>query len=43
MDLVTREQFDTQAAVLTRTRKKLEALEKKVAKLEADLAAKKPK
>lgn len=34
MDLVTREQFDTQAAVLARTRKKLEALEKKVAELE---------
>lgn len=40
MDLVTREQFDTQAAVLARTRKKLEALEKKVAELETQLASK---
>lgn len=40
MDLVTREQFDTQAAVLARTRKKLEALEKKVAELEQALTRK---
>ena len=29
MDLVTREEFDVQAAVLKRTREKLDALEKK--------------
>lgn len=37
MDLVTREEFDVQRAVLTRTREKLEALEKQVAKLEEKL------
>ncbi|MCI0655273.1 MAG: accessory factor UbiK family protein [Methylococcaceae bacterium] len=37
MDLVTREEFDIQRAVLTRTREKLEALEKQVAKLEERL------
>lgn len=37
MDLVTREEFDTQAQVLARTREKLEALETKVAALEAAL------
>ena len=35
MDLVTREEFDVQSAVLARTRLKLEALEKQVATLEA--------
>ncbi len=35
LDLVTREEFDTQLKVLERTRSKLEALEKKVAELEA--------
>lgn len=35
MDLVTREEFDLQAAVLERTREKLEALEKRIAELEA--------
>jgi ubiquinone biosynthesis accessory factor UbiK len=35
MDLVTREEFDVQQQVLARTREKLEALEKKVAELEA--------
>ena len=35
MDLVTREEFDVQSAVLTRTREKLEQLEKQVAALEA--------
>lgn len=35
MNLVTREEFDVQQAVLLRTREKLEALEKRVAKLEA--------
>lgn len=38
MDLVTREEFDVQAAVLQRTRAKLEALEARVAELEARLA-----
>jgi len=36
LDLVTREEFDLQTAVLARTREKLEQLEKVVAKLEAD-------
>lgn len=36
MDLVTREEFDTQAQVLARTREKLEALERRVAQFEAD-------
>ena len=35
LDLVTREEFDVQQAVLLRTREKLEALEAKVAALEA--------
>lgn len=35
MDLVTREEFDTQAQVLARTRAKLEELEQKIAALEA--------
>jgi len=34
MDLVTREDFDVQAAVLARTREKLEALEARVGELE---------
>ena len=34
LDLVTREEFDVQAAVLARTRQKLEALERQVAELE---------
>ena len=34
LDLVTREEFDIQAAVLLRTREKLEALEARVAELE---------
>jgi ubiquinone biosynthesis accessory factor UbiK len=34
LDLVTREEFDTQLKVLERTRAKLEELEKKVAELE---------
>jgi BMFP domain-containing protein YqiC len=37
MDLVTREEFDVQSAVLTRTRAKLDALEKQVAALEQQL------
>lgn len=34
MDLITREEFDIQAAVLARTREKLERLERRVAELE---------
>jgi len=34
MDLVTREEFDVQQAVLARTREKLEALEARLAALE---------
>jgi ubiquinone biosynthesis accessory factor UbiK len=34
MDLVTREEFDLQSAVLERTREKLELLEARVAELE---------
>lgn len=37
MDLVTREEFDTQAQVLARTRARLEQLEAQVALLEAKL------
>ena len=39
LDLVTREEFDVQRAVLMRTREKLEALERLVEKLEARPAA----
>lgn len=35
LDLVTREEFDVQAQVLAKTRAKLEALELRVAELEA--------
>lgn len=35
LDLVTREQFDVQRAVLERTRAKVDALEKQLAELEA--------
>lgn len=37
LDLVTREEFEVQSAVLLRTREKLEALEKQVAELEKQL------
>ncbi|MDJ0870708.1 MAG: accessory factor UbiK family protein [Gammaproteobacteria bacterium] len=37
MDLVTREEFDVQSAVLARTRARLEALEQKVLALEEQL------
>ena len=37
LDLVTREEFDVQRAVLLRTREKLEALEKQLAEMEARL------
>ena len=40
LDLVTREEFDTQLKVLERTRSKLEALEKKVAEMEAGAVGK---
>ena len=36
LDLVTREEFDIQTQVLTRTREKLTALELRVAELEAE-------
>ena len=39
MDLVTREEFDVQAAVLARTRAKVESLEKQLAALEAATTA----
>jgi hypothetical protein len=35
LELATREEFDTQSRVLARTREKLEALERRVAELEA--------
>ncbi len=35
MELVTREEFDVQAALLSRTRQRLEALERQIAALEA--------
>lgn len=40
LDLVTREEFDVQTAVLARTRAKLEELEKQVAALENTLLKK---
>lgn len=39
LDLVTREEFDVQRAVLLRTREKLDALQRQVEQLEAQLAA----
>ncbi len=39
MDLVTREEFDTQAQVLARTREKLERLERRLTQLEGTGAA----
>jgi ubiquinone biosynthesis accessory factor UbiK len=36
LDLVTREEFDTQVRVLARTREKLEALEARLAQIEAE-------
>ncbi len=35
MDLVTRDEFDTQMQVLARTREKLEALERRLAQMES--------
>lgn len=37
LDLVTREEFDVQTGVLAKTRSKVEALEKQLAKLEKEL------
>lgn len=37
LDLVTREEFEVQEAVLAKTRQKLEALERKLSELEKDL------
>lgn len=39
LDMVTRDEFDTQARVLARTREKLEQLEVRVAELEARFAS----
>ena len=39
MDLVTREEFEVQRAVLLKTREKLEVLERSVAELEASVSA----
>ena len=38
MELVTREEFDIQTALLTRTREKLDALEQQAMQLEAQLS-----
>lgn len=38
LDLVSREEFDSQMVVLARTRARLEALERQVAELEARIA-----
>jgi BMFP domain-containing protein YqiC len=38
LDLVTREEFEVQSAVLQRSREKLEALERRVTELEAQAA-----
>lgn len=42
LDLVSREEFDTQIAVLKRTREKVEALELLVSQLEQQLVPQKP-
>ena len=42
-DLVTREEFDVQAAVLARTREKLEALQGQVVELEQQIKDRKKK
>jgi BMFP domain-containing protein YqiC len=42
LDLVSRQEFDVQAAVLRRTREKLEALEARLAALEGGASAKDP-
>ena len=38
MNLVTREEYDTQCAVLARTREKLEAVEKRIDELQSNRA-----
>ncbi len=43
LDLVTREEFDVQAAVLARTRKKLEALQDQITELEKRVKDRKKK
>ena len=43
LDLVTREEFDVQAAVLARTREKLEALQGQVIELEQQIKDRKKK
>ncbi|MFT7300602.1 MAG: BMFP domain-containing protein YqiC [Porticoccus sp.] len=40
LDLVTRDQFDAQHAVLARTREKLDALEKQLTELESHVSGK---
>ncbi len=40
LDLVPRAEFEVQAQVLLRTREKLEVLERRIAELEASIAAK---
>ena len=40
MELVTREEFDIQASLLSRTREKLEALQKKLSEIEKQLEEK---
>ena len=42
LDLVTREEFEVQREVLTRTREQLAELEHRVARLEAELAGRAP-
>lgn len=42
LNLVSREEFEIQAAVLARTRSKVDALEKQIAALEAQLLERKP-
>ena len=42
MDLVTREEFDVQAELLSRTRAKIEEMEKTVTALEQTLSKKRP-
>lgn len=39
MELVTREEFDVQAAVLARTREKLETMEARLAELEKSMSS----
>ncbi len=42
MDLVSREEFDVQSAVLERTREKLEALDTRLAELEREVGRRSP-